>query len=83
MHALSESSLNACRQTLGGALIFVLVPVALLVVCAVIGASILMDTEIPVVPDLNVTTIQKTDMNWPLKGLMTSDACGYRRCYSI
>ncbi len=83
MYALSEPSSNACRQTPGDALNFVLVPIALLVACAVISTSILINAEIPVVSDLNVTTIQKTDMNWPLKGLMTSDSCGYRQCYNI
>lgn len=69
--------------TLIKAWMFALMATCLLSVVMWIVALSLASTNVLTPIDQNVTTIEKTNQQWPIKGVISLDVCRHKPCFGI
>lgn len=62
---------------------FALMATCLLSVVMWIVALTLANTKVLAPIDQNVTTIEKTNQQWPIKGAISMDGCRHKPCFGI
>lgn len=54
-----------------------------LFIIAIFSSTSAFDLELPSDPQQNVTSIQKSNPYWPVKGAISVDPCHYRDCTDV